>query len=76
MKVYHAATPDFDDKYERLGVRYTSCGEVPYFDPNADAYQEALEALEAGEENGQVNGHTNGVRNGVNGHSNGVKVRA
>jgi hypothetical protein len=37
--VYHAATPDFDDKYERLGVRYTSCGELPYFDAATEAVE-------------------------------------
>jgi alpha-ketoglutarate-dependent taurine dioxygenase len=51
--VYHAATPDFDDKYERLGIRYTSVGEEPYFDP-------------ATGQDTAVNG--NGVANGVNGH--------
>jgi hypothetical protein len=54
--VYHAATPDFDDKYERLGVRYTSCGEVPYFDPATE--QEDVDV----NGNGAVNG--NGVANG------------
>jgi len=36
MPVFHAATPDYNDKYERLGIRVTGIGEVPYFDPEAE----------------------------------------
>ena len=43
--VYHAATLDVDNKYERLGIRVTSLEEEPYLDP----------AFEA-----EVNGHTQG----------------
>lgn len=53
--VFHAATPDFDDKYERLGVRYTSVGEPAYFDPATEAPVEA-------NGNGAANG--SGIANG------------
>jgi len=62
--VYHAATLDLDNKYERLGIRVTSVGEVAYLDPAAD--NEALYEQRAAEAS---NGHTeNGSTNGVNGH--------
>ena len=41
--VYHAATLDVDNKYERLGIRVTSIGEEPYLDPAVEV---------------EVNGHT------------------
>jgi len=31
--VYHTGTADFNDDHPRAGVRVTSCGERPYFDP-------------------------------------------
>ena len=63
--MYHAATPDVDDKYERLGIRITSIGEVPYLDP-------AVEAEEVVETNGT---ESNGVEsNGF--ETNGLKVKA
>jgi hypothetical protein len=53
--VFHAATPDFDDKYERLGVRYTSVGEPAYFDPATEAHEVPNGAAQTG--NGVANGH-------------------
>lgn len=50
--MYHAATPDVDDKYERLGIRVTSIGEVPYLDPAVKAEDEVEEANSIAEPNG------------------------
>lgn len=36
VKVFHAATPDYDDRFEGLGIRATGIGKVPYLDPSAE----------------------------------------
>jgi hypothetical protein len=84
--VYHAATPDVDDKYERLGIRVTSIGEVPYLDPAVEAEDKVEEATGIEEPNGiESNGvepkglkekaaetlATNGIAVNGNGHPNG-----
>ena len=40
--VYHAATPDYEGKGERLGHRAVSIGERPYYDPSSKTRREAL----------------------------------
>jgi alpha-ketoglutarate-dependent taurine dioxygenase len=69
--VYHAATPDFDDKYERLGVRYTGVGEKPYFDPATEELDNDIPLADR-----ISNGDANGVANGkpvANRHGDAVK---
>ena len=67
IQVYHAATPDFDDKYERLGVRFTGIGERPYFDPATEDMENDIPL--ADRLNAHINGENGVKENGVNGHA-------
>jgi hypothetical protein len=52
-----------DDKYERLGIRITSIGEVPYLDPAVEAEYEV--ETKGSESNGVVESNaveTNGLK--------------
>ena len=44
-RVYHAATPDFEGRGERLGHRAVSIGERPFLDVESKSRLEALREL-------------------------------